>query len=231
MPSANRDWLEGFSTGLKRLADQHQVELVGGDTTAGPLTISLQMLGHVERGGALRRGGARAGDVLAVTGTLGDAGAGLALVMGRLTTADRRLAAELIERFEYPTPRVAFGLRARGVANAAMDLSDGLAGDLPKLCGASGVAARVDVARLPLSSALRSLVSETEARGLALSAGDDYELLIASPPDRFDELAAAAARLNLTLTAIGEVHAGCGVQWLHHGRPNIAPVHGYDHFR
>ena len=128
--------------------------LVGGDTTSGPLTVSVQILGHVARGSALRRGGAQAGDLLAVTGTLGDAGAGLALATapGRrdLSTAAR----ELIERFEYPTPRVEFGAAARGIASAAMDLSDGLAGDLPKLASASGLAAHVELERLPLSQAL-----------------------------------------------------------------------------
>src|ERR1019366_6452674 len=119
------------------------------DTTAGPLTISVQILGQVERGSALRRSGAQAGDVLAVTGTLGDAGAGLALVTGRAAAEDRVAAAQLIERFEYATPRVQFGSAARGIASAAMDLSDGLAGDLPKFARASGLAVHADVERLP----------------------------------------------------------------------------------
>ncbi len=174
MPSADRAWLKEFSAGLLHLADEHHVALVGGDTTSGPLTISVQILGHVASGTALRRSGARPGDLLAVTGTLGDAGAGLALVTGRSATVDRAVADELIARFEYPTPRVAFGMRARGIATAAMDLSDGLTGDLPKLARASGLAARVDVERLPLSGALRSLVPQVQARRWALSAGDDY---------------------------------------------------------
>ncbi len=231
LPSADRAWLEGFSTGLLRLADEHHVALVGGDTTSGPLTVSVQILGHVASGTALRRSGAQPGDLLAVTGTLGDAGAGLALATGRLVTAERAAADELIARFEYPTPRVAFGSCARGVASAAMDLSDGLAGDLPKLALASGLAARVDVERLPLSAALRSLVSEDQARQWALSAGDDYELLVAVPPGRFDALAAAARQLNLTLTIIGELGRGNGVTWARGGTPFEAPAHGYDHFR
>jgi len=231
MPSADASWLEGFSAGLLQLADAHGVALVGGDTTAGPLTISIQILGYVERGSALRRSGAQAGDILAVTGTLGDAGAGLALLTARLFAHDRAAADELIRRFEYPTPRVSFGASARGIASAAMDLSDGLVGDLPKLTIASGVAAYVDVARLPLSRAMQALVPAFQAREFALAAGDDYELLVAVPPRRLDDLAAAARQLNLTFTPIGELRTGNGVTWALDGRPYAAPAHGYEHFR
>lgn len=231
MPTADATWLEDFRTGFMKLADAHGVALVGGDTTAGPLTISVQILGHVARGTALRRSGARAGDLLAVTGTLGDAGAGLALATGRSTILNRPVADELIERFEYPVPRVEFGASARGIAAAAMDVSDGLAGDLPKFAMASGLAAHVDVGRLPLSQAMRSLFSPEQAREWAVSAGDDYELLIAVSPPRFPELAAVADRLDLKLTAIGELRPGNGVAWVLEGGTFSAPPHGYDHFR
>ncbi len=154
LPEADASWLTGFSAGLLNLADAHGVTLVGGDTTRGPLTVSVQILGYVPKGAALRRGGARAGDLLAVSGTLGDAGAGLAL-RNATAKSESRHAAELIRRFDYPTPRVQLGIAARGIATAAMDLSDGLIGDLPKLAQASGVAAHVAVERLPLSQALR----------------------------------------------------------------------------
>jgi len=231
MPAADAAWLEGFSAGLMNLADAHGVALVGGDTTGGPLTISVQILGYVACGTALRRSGAQAGDLLAVTGTLGDAGAGLALTTARAAARDRPGADELIERFEYPAPRVKFGSAARGIANAAMDLSDGLAGDLPKLAAASGLAASVDVGRLPLSRAMRLLFAVDQAREWAVSAGDDYELLVAVPPRRFDELAAAADRLNLRFTAIGELSSGSGVNWTLDGDICNVPPHGYDHFR
>jgi len=231
LPSADARWLEGFSAGFMALAAAHGVELVGGDTTAGPLTVSVQILGQVDRGSALRRGGAQPGDILAVTGTLGDAGAGLALVTGRATAPDRVAGALLIKRFEYPTPRVHFGSDARGIASAAMDLSDGLAGDLPKFARASGLAAHVDVERLPLSEALRSAATLAQGREWAIAAGDDYELLVAVSPQRFDELAAAAGRLNLTFTAIGELRRGTGVNWALEGRSFAAPARGYDHFR
>ena len=231
LPAADPAWLEGFSAGLLQLAAAHRVALVGGDTTAGPLTISIQILGHVPHGTALRRSGAEAGDLLAVTGTLGDAGAGLALLLGRLKAADPAPAAQLVERFEYPTPRVAFGAAARGIASAAMDLSDGLVGDLPKLAAASGLAAHVDVERLPLSPAMRSLVPASQARDWALGAGDDYELLVTVAPRHYAELVARAGRLNLTLTVIGDLRPGFGVSWSLEGAPFAVPVQGFDHFR
>jgi len=231
LPSADAAWLERFSLGLLHLAQAHGVALVGGDTTAGPLTISVQILGHVTPGTALRRSGAAAGDLLAVTGDLGDAGAGLALRTGRLLADDRAAAAAVLERFDYPTPRVSFGIQARGVASAAMDLSDGLVGDLAKLARASGVAAQVEVERLPLSAALQSLVSTSQAREWALAAGDDYELLLAVAPRKWDELEAAARGLDLKLTAIGELRPGNGVQWSLGGESFVPAAPGYDHFR
>jgi thiamine-monophosphate kinase len=231
LPAADPDWLERFCGGFGQLANAHGVALVGGDTTAGPLTISVQLMGHVARGTALRRSGARAGDLLAVTGTLGDAGAGLALAMGSQRTGDGAVDRELRQRFEYPAPRVEFGAAARAIATAAMDLSDGLAGDLPKLASASGLAAHVEVDRLPLSRALQAFASPQQARDWALGAGDDYELLLAVPPPRYAELASLAAQLDLRLTAVGELRRGTGVSWALHGAEFAPPAHGYDHFR
>jgi thiamine-monophosphate kinase len=230
MPSVDAAWLERFSAGLLDLADANSVALVGGDTTRGPLTVTVQILGHVPRGTALRRSGARAGDLLAVTGTLGDAGAGLHFVTTPPTAKSRVAALELIRRFDYPTPRVRFGLAARGIATAAMDLSDGLIGDLPKLAQASGLAAHVALERLPLSEALRAAVPGPLARDWALAAGDDYELLLAVPAARYAELEAEADQLNLTLTTIGELRSGEGVTWSLNGREFVPAVRGWDHF-
>jgi thiamine-monophosphate kinase len=249
LPAADAAWLEDFASGLWALADAHDVALVGGDTTGGPLTISLQLMGCVSTGTALRRSGAQAGDLLVVTGTLGDAGAGLELAMARVTgreqaharedaaasehagASEDAAASELLARFEYPTPRVAFGAAARGIAHAAMDLSDGLVGDLPKLAAASGLSAHVDVGRLPISTALLSRVPVARARDLALSAGDDYELLLAVAPQRLDELSTIARRLNLTLTVIGDLRRGSGLTFTLEGAEFRAPGAGYDHFR
>jgi len=246
MPGVDAAWLERFSTGLLHLARANGVVLVGGDTTRGPLTVSVQLMGHVPRGAALRRSGAGAGDLLAVTGTLGDGGAGLAFSTappearprnrdrdgtGTGTgNLDRAAVLDLIHRFEYPTPRVEFGVAARGLATAAMDLSDGLVGDLPKLAQASGLGAHVAVERLPLSAALTRVATPEQARDWALAAGDDYELLLAVPARRFAALEAAAARLNLRLTAIGELVSGSAVTWSLNGAKFVPAVRGFDHF-
>jgi thiamine-monophosphate kinase len=230
LPSIDLEWLEKFAAGFMDLADLHAVALVGGDTTRGPLTISVQILGSVPHGTALRRSGGQAGDLLAVSGTLGDAAAGLSFLKAPRRSV-RSDVDELIRRFDYPTPRVQLGLLARGVATAAMDLSDGLVGDLPKLALASGLAAHVRVERLPLSRALRSAESsQARALDLALGGGDDYELLFAVPPQRFVELKAAADRLNLTLSAIGELRTGAGLTWSINGKDFVPRVSGYDHF-
>lgn len=230
MPSADALWLGRFCTGFGELAHRHGVALIGGDTTAGPLTVSVQVTGFVARGTALRRCGARSGDLLAVTGTLGDAGAGLSLSADPCGRSGDAAARELVQRFEYPIPRVEFGAGARGIASAAMDLSDGLAADLPKLAGASGVGAEVEVERLPLSAALQSAASPQQAQAWALGAGDDYELLLAVPPERQHQLTALAGRLNLKLTVIGRLKPGNAVTWTLHGR-EISPPPGYQHFR
>jgi thiamine-monophosphate kinase len=229
MPQADVTWLEEFSSGLLDLADEYGVELVGGDTTRGPLTVSLQILGFVPQGTALRRAGARAGDLLAVSGTLGDSAAGLAFARQRLTAPTADVAA-LIRRFDYPSPRVRLGQAARGIASAAMDLSDGLAGDLPKLAQASGLAAHVRVERLPLSPAMRSAAGAHESRDWALGGGDDYELLFAISPGSFPALERCADQLNLTLTPIGELRAGAGVTWSLNGEDFAPSVSGYEHF-
>src|SRR3984957_7919832 len=226
MPCIETAWLERFCAGFWDLADAHAVSLVGGDTTRGPLTVSVQILGHVPRGTGLGRSGA----LVAGTGTLGDGGAGLNFVTQPPPPETRAAALELIRRFDYPTPRVQFGVAARGIATAAMDLSDGLVEDLPKLAQASGVAAHVAVERLPLSEAMRAAVPMAQARDFALAAGDDYELLLAVPPMRYTELQAAAHRLNLTLTTIGEFRDGGGVTWSLNGGDFVPGVRGWDHF-
>ena len=230
LPGADAHWLERFAAGLFDLAEFHGVALVGGDTTRGPLTVTIQLLGHVPHGTALRRSGARAGDLLAVSGTLGDSGAGLKFSSMPPAAAATRDVEELIRRFDYPCPRVELGLSARGIATAAMDLSDGLVGDLPKLAQASGLHAHVSVERLPLSAAMRAAANPQQARDWALAAGDDYELLFAVPSQRYAELQAAADRLNLTLTAIGELRSGTGVSWSLNGEPFAPSAQGFDHF-
>jgi thiamine-monophosphate kinase len=230
IPNADSEWLEKFAAGFMDLADAHSVALVGGDTTSGPLTVSVQILGCVPHGSALRRGGGEAGNILAVSGTLGDAAAGLALLQAPAAGKPSPEAAALIQRYNFPAPRVRLGQAARGIATAAMDLSDGLVGDLPKLADACSLAAHVCVEALPLSRAMRNSVALSQARDWALAGGDDYELLFAVPANRFAELQGAADQLNLTLTPVGELHAGAGVTWSLNGQDFAPRVSGYDHF-
>jgi thiamine-monophosphate kinase len=230
LPEANADWLTGFAEGFMDLAQRFNVALVGGDTTRGPLTISVQILGIAPTGTALRRAGARAGDLLAVTGTLGDSGAGLKFAVQRPQGIDGHCIDTLIQRFDFPTPRVEFGLAARGLASAAMDVSDGLVADLPKLAHASGLAAHVAIEQLPISRELRAVASEAQARDWALGAGDDYELLLALPRNNLTKLNETAQRLNLTLSIIGQLTAGSGVQWMLNGERFAPGVLGYNHF-
>jgi thiamine-monophosphate kinase len=231
IPAAEEQWLEAFAGGLLALADQYEVELVGGDTTAGALTVSVQILGSVPKGGAMRRSGAKEGDLLVVTGSLGDAAAGLDVLERRPVGQTSSIEKALVERFEYPVPRVRFGLAARRIASAAMDISDGLAGDLPKLAEASALCAHVAIERLPLSAALRAAVAADNALDFALGGGDDYELLLTVSKQQYQQLASAAAGLGLPLASIGEMRRGSGVNWSMNGADFAVAATGYDHFR
>jgi thiamine-monophosphate kinase len=188
LPRSEERWLGEFAESLCTLARAHNVQLVGGDTTSGPLSATVQVLGFVEPGTALLRSGGRAGDALFVTGTPGDAAAGLQLMQSRLAVADAQCAAQLRERFLFPTPRVALGRRLRAYASACIDVSDGLLGDADKLARASGCGAELDYAELPVSAALLRACGEARARELALIGGDDYELCFSVPPARIGAL-------------------------------------------
>jgi thiamine-monophosphate kinase len=187
MKVADEAWLEEFTAGFAGLARTHQVALVGGDTTSGPLCVSVQVLGHVPRSSAVLRSGGKPGDVLFVSGTPGDSGAGLQLELGKLQGSPEA-AAYLRERFLYPTPRVALGERLRQFASACIDVSDGLLGDASKLARASGCGAQIQYADVPLSEELIAVVGETRARELALTGGEDFELCFAVRPDNVGTL-------------------------------------------
>jgi thiamine-monophosphate kinase len=183
LPSADEEWLGEFASGLSALARAHAVALVGGNTTSGPLCISVQLLGHVPRGAALLRSGGKAGDVVFVSGTPGDSTAGLALEQGRLTAVAGHTGKYLRERFLFPTPRVALGERLRKFASACIDVSDGLLGDAAKLAQASGCGVDVEHDRVPVSDALVEAVGSATAHTLALTGGEDYELCFTVHPD------------------------------------------------
>jgi len=234
LPACDDAWLDGFAAGFAALAREHGVALIGGDTTRGPLTVTLTVHGFVPQGMAVRRSGARPGDVALTTGTLGDAAGGLALLGTKPSRAGERHPAwceELLARLNRPTPRIAQGLALRGLASAAIDVSDGLVADLGHVCMASGVGAEVDLARLPASSALLGLFDEAERTALQLGGGDDYELCFTAAPEVAEGLIAELARLGGGVTRIGRIVEGRGVRVLDvDGREVVPPRRGYEHF-
>jgi thiamine-monophosphate kinase len=209
--------------GLAACARRHGVAVAGGNVTAArELSLTVTVVGAVARGRALLRSGGRPGDLLAVTGTLGDAALGLRPGAPRA----------LLDRQRRPRPRLALGAGAAGVASAAIDLSDGLLQDLGHLCAASGTGARVDAGSLPLSSAYRRAARGARAPlEAALSGGEDYELLLAVPPARLARLRAAARRARTRLTVIGALEDAPGIRVLEDGRPVRSRRGGHDHLR
>ena len=229
LPEAEENWLEEFTTGFADLARAHNVALVGGDTTRGPLCISVQLLGHVAAGTALTRGGGNAGDVLFVSGTCGDAAAGLAIEQGQLA-ADRDARAWLRERFLWPTPRVALGERLRGFASACIDVSDGLLANAGRLAQASHAGAELAWAELPLSQPLLEVLGEVRARELAFSGGDDYELCFAVPPQNVARLTAQLPPQEWRYARIGVLRAEPGTVVMRDGSVMEFSHSGYEHF-
>jgi thiamine-monophosphate kinase len=234
LPQADPVWLGAFVRGFFALADAFAVELVGGDTTRGPLNLCLTILGEVPAGQALRRSGARGGEAIFVSGTLGDAALALAHHRGTIALTPAELAA--CERaLLRPLPRVELGQRLRGLASAAIDLSDGLVGDLGHLLDASGVGATLELAALPRSPALSRLLAGS-ARACALdcllAGGDDYELCFTAPRRAAAQLEALGAELGLPLTAIGRVEDGAGLVVRDEtGQALGALPQAFDHFR
>ena len=224
---AEGDWLRGFAGGLHELARHHGLAVIGGDTTSGPLAATIAIAGFVPAGQALRRGGAQPGDELWVSGTPGDAAAGLAAMSGKLD-APADVLEPLVRRFTWPEPRITLGQVLRGVASACIDVSDGLAGDLTKLCEASGVAAALDSSLLPRSAAMRGATDPVSAQRFVLAGGDDYELLFTLPAGiDAGELQRAG---GVALTRIGSISPGFGVSL--DGAPlDRDLVLGFDHFR
>jgi thiamine-monophosphate kinase len=218
LPRVDARWLAAFSAGLFALARRHRVDLIGGDTTRGPLAIDITAFGEAPAGRALSRAGARAGDDLWVSGALG--GAALALLRPKL-----RAVADLLHR---PQPRIALGEALRGVASACIDVSDGLAGDLGHILERSRVGARVEFARIPRPAAFEKF-KNLEKRCL-LSGGDDYELLFTAARAARGRVEAISRRLRLPLTRIGEIVAGRGLVVLDGKKKPMAFRGGYDHF-
>lgn len=230
LPEADETWLAEFARAAGDLCRRHGVALVGGDTTRGPLTINVTLAGMVPVGSALQRRGGQPGDAVFVTGTPGDSAAGLALEQKRLHVADPMSARILRDRFLFPTPRCEVGLALRGLASACIDVSDGLGGDLEKLCQASGCGAEIDAASLPVSEALASAVGREVAREYALTGGEDFELLFTVPPARLAAMNQAIALGLGPVTRIGTLVPGSGLRVFTRGGVMQFSAAGYDHF-
>jgi thiamine-monophosphate kinase len=231
LPGADPAWLDGFSRGLFALADACGCELVGGDTTKGPLNICITIFGELAPGTALRRDAAQAGDDIWISGTLGDARLALADSLGELDLddADRLLAAP---RLHAPTPRVALGRRLaeKRLARAALDISDGLVGDLGHILAASQVGAVLDIDALPAGPALARQPRELRRRFTA-AGGDDYELCFTAPPSNRDAIVAAGEKSGTAVTRVGRIEAAPGLRLLDRfGAPLAMQLSGWDHF-
>ena len=230
LPRVDERFLEGFAGGLLALADIHDCELIGGDTTQGPLNLCITVFGEVPNGQALLRSGARAGDDLYVSGTLGDARLALEVFRGSVGL-DGTAFESVRVAMEQPQPRVALGLALRGVATSAIDVSDGLLGDLGHVLRRSGVGAEVQVDALPRSAVLRAL-PEALQRECALAGGDDYELVFTAPPQQASDVAAAARAAQVNVTRIGSIGAAPGLRLVdRHGRAVANTFGSFDHFR
>ncbi|MBS0570593.1 MAG: thiamine-phosphate kinase [Proteobacteria bacterium] len=226
LPGADARWVEPFADGFADLARLHRVALVGGDTTQGPLSITVTIHGFVAEGAALTRSGARAGDGVYVTGTLGDAAAGLRMVLSKQAGN-----AHLLERLHRPTPRVAQGLVLRGRATACIDVSDGLVADLGHICTASRVGAAIDADALPASPALLAAFDIPDRRELQLAGGDDYELCFTAPDEVAPGLLRELHDSGCAATRIGRVVAGSGVRVRDASGNPVAIAHrGWEHF-
>jgi thiamine-monophosphate kinase len=233
-PDCGEDWLAGLAAGLADDQAEFAITLLGGDSsaTAGPATLSLTAIGTVAAGEAVLRRGARAGDLVFVSGTIGDAALGLRALRGTLTGLAAAEHGFLADRYHLPRPRLALGKQLVGVAHAMLDVSDGLVGDLGHLCAVSGVAAVLDATLVPLSAAARTaLAHDRTLLSLVLGGGDDYELVFAAPPEAEATIAAIARSLALPITMIGRITAGSGVQVVDEtGRRIDVAASGYRHF-
>ncbi|MEW6120664.1 MAG: thiamine-phosphate kinase [Pseudomonadota bacterium] len=230
LPAADEVWLTAFARGFFRMADQFGIELVGGDTTHGPLTLSITAIGEVPPGQALRRDGAHAGDDVWVSGAIGSAALALAYRQGHLSM-DQIDAAKVLPTLYLPTPRVALGVALRGIATSAIDISDGLAGDLGHILERSHVGAVIEFDALPILPVAQAYLHEAVARECILAGGDDYELCFTAPAGQRDAVLAAAAQANTPVTRVGRIVVEPGLTIVD-ADGHVIPLTrtGYDHF-
>ena len=232
LAEVDEDWLQGFADGFFLSADHHDVALIGGDTTSGPLSVTVQVLGHLPSGKRLSRTGARVGDAVYVSGSTGDAAAWLRLCADPALTCAEEDREYLRQRFSRPQPRIDLGRELLPLASAAIDVSDGLLADLEKLAKASGVGAVIELERVPLSGALRKCFSNfsKDALEVALTGGDDYELCFTMATEHERQLVTGAKR-DCVVHRVGEIVADEGVVCLKAGAEVEFESAGFDHFR
>ncbi len=239
LPQVDEVWLAAFSQGFAALAHQHGVQLIGGDTTSGPLSITVQAMGFVEMGKAWRRDAAKLGDWVYVSGTLGDAGLALLAIEQQIAFPQNQLS-RIISRLEKPTPRIVEALELNGLVNAAIDLSDGLLSDLGHILKASRVGAKIQLDALPLSSAFRGCQQDKVAQQLSdecwqslpLLAGDDYELCFTVASEKQYEVAATLAMHGFKAHCIGRIDNGSGLRCIQkNGKQYQIEQSGYEHFK
>ena len=234
LPKADAQWVAAMSRGFMKLARKHGVDLIGGDTTRGPLNICVQIIGEVPARQALRRDGAKPGDDIWVSGTLGDAALAVAAKTKRIKLKTAGLK-QVQQRLDRPVPRIALGLALRGVARSAIDVSDGLIADLGHICERSKVAAVIAVERLPLSPMMRRCLEHPAGLAAVLGGGDDYELCFTAAPGRRAAVERAAVKARTRVTRIGRVirapEGVCSVAVVdREGLPLATPLRGFDHF-
>ena len=231
LPSADEVWLEQFCQGMTELVEQYRLCLVGGDTTRGPLSVTIQIAGNIPTQQALTRAGAQVGDDIYVTGTLGDAAAGLMICQDQLQ-GDAQANAYFVNKLHRPVPRITIGQGLRGLANACIDVSDGLAADLGHIIEDSGVGAVLSLDSLPLSNHLRSLdLPERQRQRLILFAGDDYELCFTAKAKHRAAIQQLAATCDVPITLIGSVIEEPGLFSIEKGRRTRLQSIGYNHFQ
>ena len=230
LPKVDHAWLASFAKGFFDLATEYNVSLVGGDTTRGPLSLTVTIMGEVPAGAALRRSDAKAGNDIWVSGNIGDAALAVAHRHGRikLDEADYK---EAVMRLYEPTPRVSLGQALRGMATSAIDISDGLLADLGHICRLSGVGATVELASIPVSAIGAKHASSDAGLSAIFAGGDDYELCFTAPPNSRESIADLADNLGIPLTRIGQIRRGKGVNIVGaDGKPMKIDGRGFDHF-
>jgi thiamine-monophosphate kinase len=229
LPSVDENWLEQFSAGFFDAADYYDIQLIGGDITKGPLSITLTVQGQVAKGQQLTRGGANVGDWICVTGNLGDSALGLQSLAGKieLPSGDRD---NLIKKHYYPIPRLLAGQALRGVATSAIDISDGLASDIAHIAKASDCKAIIDIDSLPLSDALLANTTIEQGIGLGLGGGEDYELCFTVPPAALGTLETLLAHTGASFHCVGQIHNGSGVEFVQNNKSAVIDIKGFTHF-